>query len=90
MQCQFGAFLRDSLIFLLGDIKVYNIFRVLFWLSPQLTTLQGLAGRRRQSSSVGGEGGMFGFALLPPFLTMLPLLPIPWAVCICVSAYSRT
>lgn len=48
MQCQFGAFLRDSLIFLLGDIKVYNIFRVLFWLSPQLTTLQGLAGRRRR------------------------------------------
>lgn len=47
MQCQFGAFLRDSLIFLLGDIKVYNIFRV-FWLSPQLTTLQGLAGRRRR------------------------------------------
>lgn len=32
------------------------------------------------SSSVGGEGGMFGFALLPPVLTMLPLLPIPLAV----------
>lgn len=86
MQCPFGAFLKDSLIFLLGDIKVYNIFRVLFWLSPQLTTLEGEGG----SSSVGGEGGMFGFALLPPFLTMLPLLPIPWAVCISVSAYSRT
>lgn len=47
MQCQFGAFLKDSLIFLLGDRKVYNIFRVLFWLSPHLTTMHGLAGRRR-------------------------------------------
>lgn len=41
MQCQFVAFLKDSLIFLLGDIKVYNIFRVLFWLSPHLTTWSG-------------------------------------------------
>lgn len=41
MQCQFGAFLKDSLIFLLGDIKVYNIFRV------PIPTLHGLAGRRR-------------------------------------------
>lgn len=35
MQCQFGIFLKDSLTFLLGDlkkIKVYNIFRLLFFL----------------------------------------------------------
>lgn len=73
-----------------GDIKVYNIFRVLFWLSPQLTTRKVWQEGEGGSSSVGGEGGIFGFALFPPFLTMLPLLPIPWAVCISVSAYSRT
>lgn len=87
MQCQFGAFLKDSLIFLLGDIKVYNIFRVLFWLSPHCMVWQEGEGG---SSSVGGEGGVFGFALLRPFLTMLLLLPTAWAVCISVSAYSRT
>lgn len=39
MQCQFGIFLKDSLTFLLGDlkkIKVYNIFRLLFFWSPQM------------------------------------------------------
>ena len=31
MQCQFGIFLKDSLTFLLGDLKkrkIYNIFRL--------------------------------------------------------------
>lgn len=38
MQCQFGVFLKGSLTFLLGDLKkrkVYNIFRLLFFWSPQ-------------------------------------------------------
>lgn len=37
MQCQFGI-LEDSLTFLLGDlkkIKIYNIFRSLFLVTPQ-------------------------------------------------------
>lgn len=37
MQCQFGI-LEDSLTFLLGDlkkIKIYNIFRLLFLVTPQ-------------------------------------------------------
>lgn len=38
----------------------------------------------------GGDwGGGFAAVLLPSFLTVLPLLPIPWAVYISVSAYSR-
>lgn len=41
MQCQFGIFLKDSLTFLLGDLKkrkIYNIFRFLgffFLVTPQ-------------------------------------------------------
>lgn len=40
MQCQFGIFLKDSLTFLLGNLKkieVYNIFKV-FLVTHKLTT----------------------------------------------------
>ena len=46
MQCQFGIFLKDSLTFLLGDLKkrkIYNIFRLFlffffFWSPHKPTT----------------------------------------------------
>lgn len=67
MQCQFGIFLKDSLTFLLGDlkkIKVYNIFRLLFFLvPPKRTTRCDLPGWRSAMFSsllsweMGGVGG---------------------------------
>lgn len=59
-----GIFLEDSLTFLLGDllkkIKIYNIFRLLFFWSPhKLTTWHDLPGWRMSmiSSLEGGEQG---------------------------------
>lgn len=72
VQCQSGIFLKDSLTFLPGDlkkIKVYNIFRVLYF---QVTPTNDLPGWRMSLSSCleggyGGEHHGLFFVFNPPF-----------------------
>lgn len=71
MQCQFGIFLKDSLTFLLGDLKkrkIYNIFRFLgffFLVTPQPTTWHDPPRWRMPMVSLSGDeqgdGGRGGF-----------------------------
>lgn len=87
MQCQFGI-LEDSLTFLLGDlkkIKIYNIFRLLFLVTPQTDHMASSARMENVHVLLLREGACL-FFLIPLFSNRMLPPPHPDSVgCVCIS-----